>query len=56
MKRYAVSYMEGCGSFEYCRGFMRRVYERAVELIEEVDAGRGLGGGVRAVLDGLMAF
>ncbi|KAL6715514.1 geranylgeranyl pyrophosphate synthetase [Lecanora helva] len=56
VKRYAVAYMERCGSFEYTRRFMREVHARAVGLMEEVDAGRGCQGGVRGFADRLVEF
>ncbi len=51
VKRYALSYMERTGSFEYCRKVLRGLHIRARMLVDAVDAGEGLGGGVRAILD-----
>ena len=50
VKRYAVEYMERMGSFEYCRQAVKVLVERAERMIEEYDAGRGEGGGVRNIL------
>lgn len=49
VKRYAVSYMEGMGSFAYCREVLARLVEGARELIKEeirvggYEDGKGLG-------------
>ncbi|KAI4176990.1 MAG: hypothetical protein LQ346_007735 [Caloplaca aetnensis] len=51
VKRYAVGYMRERGSFEYCRVRLRELRERAEEMIEVVDGGRGKGGGVKGILD-----
>lgn len=51
VKRYATAYMEGTGSFEYCRKMLRGLTSRARCLVDAVDAGQGLGGGVRVILD-----
>ncbi|KAL8759594.1 MAG: hypothetical protein Q9184_003577 [Pyrenodesmia sp. 2 TL-2023] len=51
VKRYAVGYMRERGSFEYCRIRLRELRERAEEMIEVVDGGRGKGAGVKAILD-----
>ena len=53
VKRYAVAYMEKCGSFGYTRRVLRGLIRRAGEMVEEVDRGRGLGGGVAGVLERL---
>jgi geranylgeranyl diphosphate synthase type 3 len=39
VKRYAVAYMEGTGSFEYCRKVLATLTERARRLVEELDEG-----------------
>lgn len=51
VKKYAVKYMEERGSFEYCKARLRELKERAEEMIEVVDGGRGKGGGVKGILD-----
>lgn len=51
VKRYAVTYMESTGSFEYCRKTMRELREKAVLMIEAVDQGAGEARGVREILD-----
>jgi geranylgeranyl diphosphate synthase type 3 len=51
VKRYAVSYMEGRGSFEYCRNVLEVLNKRAKALVEEVDQqGTGEKGGSEGVL------
>ncbi|KAH6712956.1 isoprenoid synthase domain-containing protein [Leptodontidium sp. 2 PMI_412] len=44
VKRYAVSYMEGTGSFEYCRKVLGTLTERARVLVGDLD-GEGVGAG-----------
>lgn len=51
VKRYAVTYMEGTGSFEYCRKVLATLLDRARRLVEEVDEGEGKGRGVLKILD-----
>lgn len=56
VKRYAVAYMEGTGSFEYCRKVLATLMERARRLVEDLDEGigegrRGKGKGVLRFLD-----
>ncbi|KAI4174966.1 MAG: hypothetical protein LQ343_001993 [Gyalolechia ehrenbergii] len=51
VKKYAVRYMEERGSFEYCKARLRELQQRAEEMIEVVDGGRGKGGGVKGILD-----
>lgn len=51
VKRYAVGYMRERGSFEYCKVRLRELRDRAEEMIEVVDRGRGKGGGVKGILD-----
>lgn len=51
VKKYAVGYMESVGSFAYTRRVLRGLTRKALLLVDEVDAGRGLGGGVRAILE-----
>ncbi|KAL8732540.1 MAG: hypothetical protein Q9181_003930 [Wetmoreana brouardii] len=51
VKRYAMGYMRERGSFEYCRVRLRELKQRADEMVEIVDGGRGKGGGVKAILE-----
>lgn len=54
VKRYAVSYMEGTGSFEYCRKVLGTLTERARVLVGDLDGegeGAKKGGGVLNILD-----
>ena len=51
VKKYAVGYMESVGSFAYTRRVLRGLTRKALLLVDEVDAGRGLGGGIRAILE-----
>jgi geranylgeranyl diphosphate synthase type 3 len=56
VKRYAVSYMEGTGSFAYTRRVLRGLTKKALALIDEVDRNSGSearGGGIRAILERL---
>lgn len=55
VKRYAVTYMEGTGSFEYCRKVLATLTERARSLVEELDDGdaQKKGKGVLKILDKL---
>ncbi|KAJ5729115.1 uncharacterized protein N7483_003623 [Penicillium malachiteum] len=55
VKRYAVQYMKSTGSFEHCQVVVRELRDRALSLIDEIDAtpninGAGNGNKVRAVL------
>lgn len=54
VKRYAVAYMEGTGSFEYCRKVLTTLTERARRLVEDLDAGEEKGKGVLKILDKLI--
>ena len=51
VKKYAVKYMEGTGSFEYCKVVLRDLKEKALVMIEEIDEGMGQGIGVRIFLE-----
>ncbi|KAI9792704.1 MAG: geranylgeranyl pyrophosphate synthetase [Peltula sp. TS41687] len=51
VKRYALQYMEGTGSFEYCRRVLAGLVTRARTLVQKVDAGDGQGRGLEAILD-----
>lgn len=53
VKKYAVSYMESTGSFEYCRKILRELTERAKKLLEELDEGDNKGMAVLKILDKL---
>lgn len=56
MKRYAVQYMQSTGSFAHTRQVVRELRDRALSLIEMIDAtprinGAGDGELVRVVLN-----
>ena len=51
VKKYAVSYMEGTGSFEYCRKVIATLNDRARRLVEELDEGSRKGRQVLRILD-----
>lgn len=51
VKRYAVSYMEGTGSFEYCRKVLDTLTERAKVLVAGLDENGVHGKGVLKILD-----
>ena len=53
VKKYAVKYMESTGSFEYCRIVLRELKQRALGMIETLDAGEdgAAGRGVKIILD-----
>lgn len=53
VKKYAVGYMERCGSFSYTRRILRGLTKKALALIDEVDAGKGLGEGIKGILERL---
>ncbi|KAI0015657.1 isoprenoid synthase domain-containing protein [Xylariomycetidae sp. FL0641] len=51
VKRYAVNYMEGTGSFEYTRRVLEILIERARKMADEIDDGRGKCVGIHKILD-----
>ena len=51
VKKYAVSYMEGTGSFEYCREVLKTLTERAKGLVHDLDDNGKHGNGVLKILD-----
>ncbi len=51
VKRYAVSYMRGKGSFAYTRGVLEGLMKGAIKEVDVVDGGDGQGDGVRKILD-----
>lgn len=53
VKRYAVSYMESTGSFEYCRKVLGELTVRAKKMVEELDEGANKGTAVLKILDKL---
>ena len=53
MKKYAVSYMESTGSFEYCRTVLSELMEKAKTMVEELDDGSNKGKAVLKILDKL---
>lgn len=54
VKRYAVQYMHRTGSFAYCRDVLRSLHDQAMAMVDQLDAGSGLGSGVRKILDRLV--
>lgn len=51
VKRYAVKYMEGTGTFDYCRKVLETLMQRARRLVEELDDGGDKGKGVLRILE-----
>ncbi|EJT80026.1 hypothetical protein GGTG_00032 [Gaeumannomyces tritici R3-111a-1] len=51
LKRYAVSYMEKTGSFDYTRRVLAVLIERARKMTDEIDGGRGKSEGIHKLLD-----
>ena len=51
VKRFAVRYMEGTGSFAYTRDVIGVLIERARRTAEEIDQGRGKLAGISRILD-----
>ncbi|CEJ94741.1 Putative Geranylgeranyl pyrophosphate synthetase [[Torrubiella] hemipterigena] len=51
VKRYAVTYMQRTGSFEYTRKVIATLIERARRVTMELDKGRGKADGVMKILD-----
>lgn len=53
VKRYAVSFMESTGSFEYCRRKLRELKSKAISMIEIVETTSGHGVSIRKILDNM---
>lgn len=53
VKKYAVAYMERCGSFSYTRRVLRGLTKKALSLVDEVDEGQRKGDAVRSILERL---
>ena len=51
VKRFAVSYMEGTGSFKYTRNVLEVLIERARQTAERIDGDRSSGMGIQTILD-----
>ena len=51
VKRFAVSYMEGTGSFKYTRSVLDVLIKRARKTAEAIDEGSGKGVGIQKILD-----
>jgi len=51
VKRYAVKYMEGTGSFAYTRRVVAELKGKAMKLIDELDNGLGQGTELKKILD-----
>lgn len=56
VKKYAVKYMEGTGSFEYTRQVLDVLTVRAKKMIDEVDEGHGKAKGVHKILEKITAI
>lgn len=50
VKRYAVKYMEGTGSFEYTKRVIHELKTKALALVTEMDGGSGKGDEVKSIL------
>ncbi|KAI1332677.1 isoprenoid synthase domain-containing protein [Xylariaceae sp. FL0255] len=53
VKRYAVKYMEGTGTFVYTKKVLDTLIERARKSADEIDAGLGQSVGIHKILDKL---
>lgn len=51
VKRYAVKYMEGTGSFEYTKKVVKELRGKAAKLIDELDGGSGKAEGLKRILE-----
>jgi len=51
VKRYAVSYMEGTGSFDYTRRVLAVLIARARAMADDMDEGKGASKGIHKILD-----
>ncbi len=51
VKRYAVNYMDGTGSFEYTRKVLAVLIDRARKMTDELDEGRGKSERIHKILD-----
>lgn len=51
VKRYAVKYMEGTGSFEYSRKALRELRTKAFALIDQMDSNTGSSLALKKILD-----
>ncbi|KAI1341370.1 isoprenoid synthase domain-containing protein [Xylariaceae sp. FL0016] len=54
VKRYAVKYMEGTGTFEYTKKVIEVLIARARKMADEIDDGKGKSIGIHKILDKLM--
>ena len=53
VKRYAIRYIEGTGSFEHTRRTLDALMKRARTMVDSIDGGPALGVGAHALLDRL---
>jgi geranylgeranyl diphosphate synthase type 3 len=53
VKKYAVSYMDSTGSFEYCRKVLGELTGKARSMVDELDDGCNKGKAVLKILDKL---
>lgn len=51
VKRWAIYYMEGTGSFKYTRDVLQVLLQRARETTGAIDGGRGKAGAILKILD-----
>lgn len=51
VKKYAVAYMEGTGTFDYCRQVLNTLMQRARRLVEELDNDANDGRAIMKILD-----
>jgi geranylgeranyl diphosphate synthase type 3 len=56
IKKYAVEYMEGTGSFGYTRQVLDVLTVRAKKMIDELDNGQGNSKGVHKILEDITAI
>ncbi|KAH7325947.1 geranylgeranyl diphosphate synthase [Stachybotrys elegans] len=54
VKRYAVTYMERTGSFEYTRRVLDVLTQRARKMVDELDKGHGKAQGIHKILEKLV--
>lgn len=53
VKQYAVSYIEGTGSFKYTREVIRSLIDRARVMVAELDGGEKKGNDILKILDNM---
>jgi geranylgeranyl diphosphate synthase, type III len=53
VKKYAVSYMDSTGSFDYCKKVLGELTDKARSMVDELDDGSNKGKAVLKILDRL---